>query len=327
MWQEYKYSSPAGSRPYFVYTPSGYQMGTPVPLIVMLHGCQQTALDFATGTQMNVLADQYNFIVLYPQQTSQANSGLCWNWFTPVNQKRGRGEPAIIAGMVQAVMQDTAQWTIDPNRLYVAGMSAGGAMTVILGATYPDIFTAIGVHSGLEYRAASNYTTAVQAMRKGGPDPQLQGRLAYQAMGSLARVLPTIVFHGSGDTVVVPVNGEQVVQQWMQADFLASNETYNADFNSPSSVTPGQVPGGYAYTVSMWDDENGKIIQEYWNVAGLGHAWSGGNIAGSFTDPLGPSASQAMYNFFMRYAMVMHEVPFWERVREAGVRLLRRLTS
>src|SRR5205823_5386743 len=154
-WQEYTYNGPAGSRPYFVYTPSTYQPGTPTPLIVMLHGCTQTPADFAAGTQMNQLADQKQFIVVYPQQTSTYNQEECWNWFDTAHQGRGSGEPAIIAGIVQTVVQNTSQWTIDTQRVYVAGLSAGAAMAVILGASYPDIFAAIAVHSGLEYKAAT----------------------------------------------------------------------------------------------------------------------------------------------------------------------------
>ena len=151
-WQQYTYNGSAGSRPYFVYTPANYQVGTPAPMIVMLHGCSQTPADFAAGTQMDQLADQKQFIVVYPQQTSTYNQEACWNWFDPADQARGSGEPAIIAGIVQTVEQNTAQWTIDTHRVYVAGISAGAAMSVILGATYPDIFAALGVQSGLEYK-------------------------------------------------------------------------------------------------------------------------------------------------------------------------------
>ncbi|WP_223258418.1 extracellular catalytic domain type 1 short-chain-length polyhydroxyalkanoate depolymerase [Thermogemmatispora tikiterensis] len=300
---QYIYSGPAGSRPYYVYTPAGYHVGTAVPLIVMLHGCLQTPTDFAAGTQMNALADQQQFIVVYPQQTTLYNISACWNWFLPGNQVRGYGEPAIIAGIVQTVEQNTSQWTIDRKRVYVAGLSAGAAMSVILGATYPDLFAAIGVASGLEYQAATSAYTAPLAQLYGGPDPQQQGQLAYQAMGSRARVVPTIVFHGQSDYVVYPINGDQVVQQWMTTDRLASGGSYNASFGSPSSSSNGQVPGGHAYTVQTWTDSSGREIQEYWKVYGMGHAWSGGSSSGSYTDPAGPSATNAMYTFFMNHPM------------------------
>ena len=302
-WQQFTYNGSAGSRPYFVYTPAGYQPGTAVPLIVMLHGCTQTPSDFATGTQMDALADTNQFIVVYPQQTSTYNSSECWNWFLTADQSRGSGEPAIIAGIVQTVEQTTSQWTIDTSHVYVAGLSAGAAMAVIMGATYPDIFAAIGVASGLEYGAASDQTGGSTALSQGGPNPTTQGQAAYNAMGSNARVVPNIVFHGTSDYVVYPLNGDQVVQQWMQTDHLASNNTYNASFTSPSSTVNGQVSGGRSYTEQIWNDTKGNEVQEYWKVSGMGHAWSGGNSSGSFTDPQGPNASQAMYTFFMNHPM------------------------
>jgi len=301
-WQQFFYNGPAGSRPYFVYTPEHYQVGTPVPLIVMLHGCIQTAVDFATGTQMNQLAEQYNFIVAYPQQTSIYNPSLCWNWFNPANQFRGSGEPAIIAGIVQEIERNTARWTIDGHRIYVTGISAGGAMAVILGATYPDIFAAIGVHSGVEYRAITSLLSGGEVFLDGGPDPIQQGQEAFAAMGSFARVVPTIVFHGTDDVVANPIDGNQVVQQWMETDFLASHGTYDAGFNHPSSTMHGQVPEGHSYTVYRWNDNGGNEVQEYWLINGMGHAWSGGN-PGDFTDLQGPSASLAMYLFFKNHPM------------------------
>lgn len=300
-FQQFTFNGSAGSRTYFVYTPVNYQTGTVVPLIVMLHGCTQTPADFAAGTQMNALADQKQFIVVYPQQPSSANSSECWNWFLPADQARGSGEPAIIAGITQTVIQTTSQWTIDTSRVYVAGMSAGACMAVIMGATYPDIFAAIGVHSGLEYAAATDTNSAFTALSQGGPNPTQQGQAAFNAMGSVARVVPTIDFQGTSDTTVAPINGDQVIQQWMQTDHLASNNTYNASFNSPSTSTNGQVPNGRAFTQSTWNDNNGNEVEEYWKITGMGHAWSGGSTSGSFTDPMGPSATQAMYNFFIAH--------------------------
>lgn len=300
-WQQFTYSGPAGSRPYDVYTPAGYQVGTSVPLFVMLHGCTQTPSDFATGTQMDALADAHQFIVVYPQQTSQYNSAECWNWFLPADQSRGSGEPAIIAGIVQTVEQTTSRWTINTSRVYVAGLSAGAAMSVILGATYPDIFAAIGVGSGMEYKAATSAGGAVVAQTYGGPNPTTQGQAAYNAMGSRAREVPTISFQGTSDTVVYPINGNQVVQQWMETDYLASGGVYNANFSSPNTIINGQVPFGQAYTEYIWNDNNGREVQEYWVVYYMGHAWSGGSAAGSYTDPYGPSASQAIYTFFMNH--------------------------
>jgi len=323
--EQYVSGKSADNRPYMVYTPAHYQVGTVVPLVVMLHGCTQTAEDFAAGTQMNQLAEQYGFIVVYPQQTAKENQNRCWNWFTSSNQTRGRGEPASIAGVVHALVEQTSHWTIDTNRIYVAGISAGASMAVVLGATYPDIFAAIGVHSGIEYQAATNLPQSLKVMRRGGPDPVLQGQRAHEAMGNFARRVPTIVFHGTQDPIVSPINGEQIVQQWIQTNQLTLNGTYQADFHRPSRTTAGQVPGGRAYTVSSWTDTNGEEVQVYWKVQGLGHAWSGGSPNGSYTDPLGPKASLAMHQFFMDHPLrgttepSGHDGSLWRTLRRTFV--------
>jgi len=301
-WQQFVYNGPNGSRPYFVYTPENYRIGIRVPLIVMLHGCIQTTIDFAIGTQMNQLAERYNFVVVYPQQLSIYNPALCWNWFNPSNQVRGAGESAIIAGIVQEIENNISQWTIDRHRIYVTGFSAGAAMAVILGATYPDIFAAIGVHSGAEYGAITSPLSGGLAFLLGGPDPIQQGKAAFAVMGSFARVVPTIVFHGTEDPISWPINGKQVVQQWMETDFLASHGTYHADFNHPSSTMKGTIPGGHIYTVDKWNATNGNEVEEFWLINGMGHAWSGGNPY-NFTDLQGPGASLAMYTFFKDHPM------------------------
>jgi poly(hydroxyalkanoate) depolymerase family esterase len=303
MWQQFSYQNAHGNHRYDVYTPERSPVGTSVPLIVMLHGCTQTALDFALGTGMNLLAEQNGFVVVYPQQTGLANQNLCWNWFLPANQQRGSGEPASIVGIIEQMQQNSTLWRIDSNRIYVAGISAGAAMAGILGATYPDVFAAIGVHSGLEYQAANSLGQSVKAMRSGGPAPQERGSAAYAAMGEHARVVPTIVFHGTADRVVAPLNGDQVVQQWMQTDYLASNKTYIADYQHPSSMITGRVPGGYAYVTATWNAPSGGVVQTYWEIDGMGHAWSGGNPAGSYTDPRGPDATKAIYHFFMAHPL------------------------
>ncbi len=190
----------------------------------MLHGCTQTAADFAAGTQMDELADAHQFIVVYPQQTPFNKPTTCWNWSVPANQTRDNGEPAILAGIVKTVEGNTTQWTVDRSRVFVAGASAGAVMSVILGATYPDLFAAIGVVAGVEY--------PVGATGPSGLDPSVAGKLAYQAMGKYARLVPTVVFQGTADPVVAPVNGDLVVQQWMQTDRLASH---------PSCTTSSRV--------------------------------------------------------------------------------------
>src|SRR5215472_5054099 len=206
------FSHGAAARSYKLYVPRNYAHGRPTPLLVALHGCSQDPDSFSAGTRFNSLADQYTFLVLYPQQTSSNNAGMCWNWFIPGNQVRGKGEPALLAGMVDHI---ASHFSIDPERVFIAGMSAGAAMAVIMGACYPDYFAAIGVHSGMEYKAASNPVSARIAMSRGGPDPKKQGELAFLSAGSAARVLPVIVFHGNNDRIVAPINGDQVTQQFI----------------------------------------------------------------------------------------------------------------
>ena len=181
-------------------------------------------------------------------------------------------------------------------------------MAVILGATYPDIFAAIGVHSGLEYQAATNTGDSLKAMSLGGPDPQQQGQAAFDAMGATTFVIPTIVYQGSNDLVVHPINGDQVTQQWMRTDQLASSSTYKGAFGNPSSIENGQVPFGHTYDVFKWNDNHGYEIQEYWKINGMGHAWSGGSPGTSYTDPSGPDASLAMVQFFMSHPFTLSDL-------------------
>jgi poly(hydroxyalkanoate) depolymerase family esterase len=297
-WQRFVYTGPAGSRPYFVYTPTNYLPGTPVPLIFMLHGCIQDAANFAAGTRMNELADAHQFIVVYPQQTTLNNPTTCWNWFAPTNQVRGRGEPAILAGIVKTVEQDTSHWTIDRSRVYVAGASAGAVMSVILGATYPDLFAAIGASAGFEYPAGATSTDAL--------DPRQAGEKAYQAMGRYARVVPTAIFQGTTDPVVAPINGDLVVQQWMETDRLASQGRYDPRFANPSHVITGDPPLSHPYIERSWNDSKGQEVQEYWVAVGASHVWTGGSPNGTFTDPLGPSISQILYRFFLNHSMSLN---------------------
>ena len=298
-WQEFVYHGQAGSRPYFVYTPDNYHPGTPVPLLVMLHGCTQTAADFAAGTRMDELADAHQFIVVYPQQTPLANPTACWNWSVPGNQTRGSGEPSMLAGMVESVEGNTSHWTIDRSRVFVAGASAGAVMSVILGATYPDLFAAIGVAAGGEYPGGATSTS--------GQDPLKAGEMAYQAMGSYARVVPTVVFQGTADPVVAPINGDLVVQQWMQTDHLASHGRYDASFVNPSHIITASPPASHPTIERIWDDSTGHEVQEYWVAVGAGHVWTGGSPDGTFTDPLGPNLSQILYRFFLNHPMSLFD--------------------
>jgi poly(hydroxyalkanoate) depolymerase family esterase len=282
---------------YKVYVPTSYKAGTAVPLMVMLHGCLQNPDDFAAGTRMNTLAEQKGFIVLYPKMNIFANSSMCWNWFLDYNQHRGAaGEADIIKGMVDAVK---SQYTIDSNKVYVAGLSAGATMATIMGVTYPDVFRGVGVAAGLEYNAADDAFTAASVMLYGSYDPNLAGRDAYTEMGPYKRRMPVIVFQGTGDTTVYPINGDQVVSSWAQVNDLVDDGLDNNSMNDVSDgTTTSTVPGGRTYTKFLYKDKNGLGLIEYYNVFGMGHAWSGGSTAGSYTDPAGPDATTIMWNFF-----------------------------
>ena len=294
-------SATYNGRTYKIYVPDGYSSGTAVPLVVMLHGCTQDADSFAAGTQMNAVADAETFIAIYPVQPTSANSSKCWNWFETAHQSRGSGEPALIAGMVNQVK---GNYNIDDDRVYVTGLSSGGAMSVILGATYPDVFAAIGVGSGLEYKAATNSTAAWTAMFSGGPNATTQGNAAYSAMGSYARVVPVMVFHGSADYTVVTVNGDLVLSQWAQTNDRASDGSDNDDIDdTPEATISDSVPGGRSFTRYVYEDSSSQTVMEKYIVTGMGHAWSGGSTAGSYTDPNGPDASQLMVDFFMAHSM------------------------
>jgi poly(3-hydroxybutyrate) depolymerase len=209
----------------------------------------------------------------------------CWNWFEAADQQRGRGEPSLIAGITNQVVDE---YEVDASRVYVAGMSAGGAMAAIMGATYPDLYVAVGVHSGLAPGSAHDMPSAFTAMRQGGPvvAPQdVPGREDRE-------VLPTIIFHGDGDTTVHPRNGDR----------LLAHLAGVGDGSSPRVRTrQGQVPGGYAYTRFTYQDAEGRDLVERWSVHGLGHAWSGGSYPGSYTDPRGPDASAEMVRFFEQH--------------------------
>ncbi|MGD6875071.1 extracellular catalytic domain type 1 short-chain-length polyhydroxyalkanoate depolymerase [Bacillus infantis] len=289
-----------GGKPYKLYVPDQYNESQSYPLYVMLHGCTQDASQFATGTKMNALADEKGFLVLYPEQTSSANSNKCWNWFESAHQSRGSGEPAVIAGMVNLIKNN---YTVQGDQVYAAGLSAGAAMSVIMGAAYPDLFSGIGVGAGLEYKAATSMTGAFTAMSSGGPDPVRQGRAAYQAMGSQADTMPVIVFHGTSDYTVAPVNGNQVITQWAVTNDLAKNAKEDGWIDDQPDQTENlAVPGGKSYTVSHYKAGDGRVWMKKVAVQSMGHAWSGGNVQGSYTDPQGPDASLMMWEFFHSFA-------------------------
>jgi poly(hydroxyalkanoate) depolymerase family esterase len=288
----------AGALAYVVHKPTGLPPNTAAPLVMLLHGCTQDAPSIAAGTRMNDLADRYGFVVVYPQQARRANPQGCWNWFGAGHQARDAGEPALLAQVVRNVLGEADQWSIDPARMFVAGMSAGGAMASIMAATYPDLFAAVAVHSGLAFGVATSQATALAAMSGSGQEPIRLGELAVRAMSSRARPVPAIVVHGGRDRVVAPVNGDRVVQQWMVTNRLTASGDYEAEFEHPTSVERGRAPGGHHYSCSRWLDRHGRPMQEYLRVDELGHAWSGGAAGASYTDPHGPNASELIWRFF-----------------------------
>lgn len=282
---------------YKVYVPSSYQAGTAVPMMVMLHGCLQDPNDFAAGTKMNALAEEKGFIVLYPEMNVYANSSMCWNWFLDYNQHRGAaGEADIIKGMVDTVK---GAYTIDANKVYVAGLSAGGSMASIMGATYPHVFRGVGVAAGTVYDAADTAGYALTVMDYGTGVPNTKGLAAYQEMGNYKRRMPVIVFQGSSDSTVAPVNGSEVVTSWANTnDYIDDGSDNNSMNDTYDLKTTGTVTGGRSYTKYVYNDKNGVGLIEYYYVSGMTHEWSGGSTAGSYTDPYGPDASRIMWNFF-----------------------------
>ena len=259
-----------------------------LPLVVLLHGCTQNALDFSKGTAMNKLAGQQGVMVLYPEQITKANSGRCWNWFEPGHQKRGQGEPGMIAALTQQVLAaEHNGHRADPDRVYVAGLSAGGAMAAVVAGLYPDLFAALGVHSGLPAGAAKDMVSAFSAMRRGSKSQSAKPPKA-------AAALPTIVFHGSADTTVHPDNGEGIAGS-AQAAYQAQG------LSLVKTQAPATAAGERASERTTYRAANDASYVEYWTIDSGPHAWSGGSKSGTYTDPDGPSASKAMLAFFLQH--------------------------
>jgi poly(hydroxyalkanoate) depolymerase family esterase len=275
------YDCAAGRRSYKLYVPSGHHAGGRRPLVVMLHGGTQDADDFAAGTRMNDLAEEHGFLVAYPNQCKSANPSLCWNWFKPEDQMRGAGEPSIIAGITSEII---AEHDIDPQCVFVAGLSAGGAMAGVMAATYPEIYAAVGVHSGLPYRSATDVASAFAAMR-GDPGLQQSRRKLRHAPDHAPRPR-TIVFHGDADRIVHPSNATKIVEERVKSE----DSIERAKARSSASRT---------YTRAVTRDKTGTVVVEHWLIHGSGHAWSGGSPDGTYTDPHGPDASREMLRFFL----------------------------
>ncbi|WP_347303305.1 PHB depolymerase family esterase [Croceibacterium sp. TMG7-5b_MA50] len=273
-FDERSYDGPEGTIEYLLYRPKGAEAD--MPLVVMLHGCNQSPEDFARGTRMNDLADEIGFFVAYPRQSSSANPQKCWNWFKPGDQQRDHGEPALLAGITRTTVMDNG---LDPTRVYVAGLSAGGAAAAIMAAEYPDIFAAVGIHSGLACGIAQNLAGALKAMKSGG--------IARDAQ----RLVPVITFHGNRDTTVHEVNSQQII--------AAASRSAGVKLEVRLERSCGA--SGRQYMRSTSADASGVELIEQWTIEDLGHAWSGGSATGSFTDPSGPNASREMMRFFLKH--------------------------
>jgi len=287
------YTGPEGTQHYELYVPSTYNAGTPVPLVVALHGCTQTGDGFRLLSRWDALAEAKGFIVVFPQQDANSNNQKCWNFFQDAHMHRSGGEPALIAAVTRFI---ESSYAVDPHRVYAAGLSAGGAMASVLAATHPDLFAAIGIGSGCEYAA-----TATCAGYKSA-DPIEAGKAAYKEMGTRARQMPFIAFEGDKDTTVPPINADQLVQQWLVTDDLADDGALNGSLPAvPVKTTEGQAPGGETYTVRNYADMGSAELAQYWVVHGMGHAWSGGDPAQPYADAAGPDETAAMYEFFVSH--------------------------
>lgn len=303
---------------YKLYVPGEDHSDKEFPLLVMLHGCSQNPDDFAAGTNMNNLAEKEGFFVLYPDMNhplnfadpTAFNAFGCWNWFLDKNQHRGEGHPKLIYEMINEVKRE---YKIDANNIFAAGFSAGGSLACILGVTYPEIFQGIAIYSGLAYGAANVSLlldpTADEARRRmayGVPDPYQCAKQAFYEMGDNKKKMRVIVFHGNSDTVVNPINSEQVIIQWAQTNYLIEGGTGLTD------VTPAQIDSDHvnekSYTRSIYHDGNDEPLLELWMIDELGHAWSGGSQAGSFTDPSGPNATEIIWDFLYKQPQQEEEI-------------------
>jgi poly(hydroxyalkanoate) depolymerase family esterase len=281
-WTPGSFTHQGRSIDYMLFVPASAsaQPAAARPLVLMLHGCTQGAADFAAGTRMNEHARENGCIVLYPEQAKRAHGQKCWNWFKTQHQQRGRGEPALLAALTEHIV---AQQQADRSRVYVAGLSAGGAMADVLGHCYPDLYAAVGVHSGLPHGAANDMMSALNVMRTGAPETR-----AGAAKGSP----PTIVFHGDADPTVHPGNGRAIVAGAL-----------------PGTVSEGRSAAGRRYTRTVHPASPGRGDAEHWLLHGAGHAWSGGSAAGSYTQPDGVDASREMLRFFLAHRSTLASEP------------------
>lgn len=289
-WEQRTHQDAGGERSYHLYQPRAWRGPGPRALLVALHGCTQTAADFAAGTRLNQLAEEQGLLVLYPEQPASANAQRCWNWFLPAHQGRGGGEPAWIAGLARAVAEEHGA---DPARVYLVGISAGGAMAVATAAAYPELFAAVGVHSGVPHGAAADVQGALRLMRHGPPDAAAVAPRVAAAMAGRLRLVPAVLFHGAADAVVHPANQDALAGQWLALARAAGNPL------APDPPAPGRAEP----MPSRFRDGAARVLLEVWRVEGVGHAWSGGSPRGSYTHPGGPDASREMLRFLLSHSL------------------------
>jgi len=291
---------PGGSRDFKLWVPASLEKGQDAPLVVVLHGCTHDAKNMAEISGLNELAETNCFLAVYPEQSRLANLMKCWNWFNPKHQARDAGEPSILAAVVEQVC---SSHRVDRDRVYLVGVSAGGAMASILAATYPELFAALAIFAGAEYKAATSISEGLAAMTQGGPDPVRQGQLAFEAMRvGLARKprrrMPVIVFHGTADNRVSLVNADQAIAQWSKTNVCLAAEFSENGFVLTEKVIDAQVPDGHAFRRHIYVEADGHLLLEKWIVQGLGHAWSGSPKPSKYGDPKGPNASLEIWRFF-----------------------------
>ncbi len=294
-----------GGRAFDVYLPAGLRRRSRVPMVLLLHGCTQTPTEFADATRFTTVADRNGFILVLPKQERRHHTQRCWRWYEALNQQRGSGEPAVLAAITRQAAAEESRWRVDPMRIYVAGLSAGGAMSLIMAATYPDLFAAAGVHSAPAYRSATHGAQALPAMaaRTSVPPPGPDA----------AAMVPLLVIQGTDDDVVAPLNGDRVADQWLAFRATAAGDTETNRLGR-NRTDRGSTADGRRYTRVRWYTTRRKRVLEYWLIEHLGHAWSGGRAGGSYSDPAGPRAATLMWSFFRTHRLD----------RAAGVDVVRR---
>ena len=278
------YAGPYGSREYLLFIPPE-QRRAKLPLIVMLHGCHQDADDFALGTRMNDYAQKHRCYVAYPVQAVQANSAKCWNWYEAAHQQRDQGEPAILAALTRHLM---AQHRIASDRVFIAGFSAGGAMAATMAVIFPELYAALGIHSGVPHGAARDFLSAMIAMQ--------HGTHASYAVHPMQGQIPTIVFHGDDDSTVHATHAAQFMAQAAQSAALPE---WSDRMGERYIEAVGRRAGRHGYTRTVQLDEKRRIFSEHWMVHGGGHAWYGGDSAGTYIDSNGPDATGEIIRFFI----------------------------